>query len=205
MGTFHSWPLPRYLQGHLCIFDNKRPLGCHDFDDSSPPRIVLADALETKNRHLTRLCDCDIVSGPPRHCGVYECASGLITKIAHVWPASNVLSLASKSSEATIRHMILSLLLSGRKQSPLHLRPFSYPFSSQPTNKFLRPLPQRRRDRSWNHLQLYADSPQVFPPPSPQAQIPRKFLPPKQRRESIFCRQRWLPHQSHDNPLGEVR
>lgn len=130
MGTFHSWPLPRYLQGHLCIFDNKRPLGCHDFDDSSPPRIVLADALETKNRHLTRLCDCDIVSGSPRDCGVCECAPGLITKLAHVWPASNVLSLASKSSEATIRHMILSLLLSGRKQFPLHLRPFPFPFQA---------------------------------------------------------------------------
>lgn len=63
MGTLDSWPMPRYFQGHLCIFDNKCHLGCHDFDDSSLLCIILADAFETKNWHLRSLCDCDIVSG----------------------------------------------------------------------------------------------------------------------------------------------
>lgn len=69
MGTLDSWPLPRYIQGHMCIFDNECHLGCHDFDDSSLLCIILADAFQTENWRLRCLCYCNIVSGSPKGLG----------------------------------------------------------------------------------------------------------------------------------------
>lgn len=67
LGTLDSRALPRYLQGRLCVFNNECRLRCHDFTDSSFLYFILADAFETKDRHLRRLCYCDLVSDSPRH------------------------------------------------------------------------------------------------------------------------------------------